>query len=94
MTNIVDLLSGQESILEEALRLTSEDRAQEYGDFGLQAERIAAVWSAITGHPVNVRHVPLMLAGLKIIREAEKPKRDNRVDACGYLQLADQLGPH
>jgi hypothetical protein len=47
----------------------------------------------ITGDVPDIppRIVALMMAQLKISRESHKPKRDNRVDAIGYVLCADRI---
>ncbi|TWU12879.1 hypothetical protein CA54_17050 [Symmachiella macrocystis] len=79
------------SILAEAELLTAKNRQEAYGDYREQSRDVAAVWSVLTGVAITPRMVPLMMAALKLVRESGKPKRDNRVDACGYLHLLDQL---
>lgn len=79
----------QEDILEEALRITSGDRNKDYGAPGDEFEKVARMWSVIIGAPVEMRHVPLCMVALKIVRECNKPKRDNRVDGAGYFRCLD-----
>lgn len=84
-----------ESILEEAQRLVHGDRGTDYGHPHTDYACTAAIWNAIierrTG--VNPNITPdlacLMMVGVKLSREAGKPKRDNRTDAAGYLECAD-----
>ena len=79
------------SILAEAAILTVGDRQEAYGNYATQSRDVAAVWSVLTGAVITPRMVPLMMAALKMVRESNKSARDNRVDACGYMQLLDQL---
>lgn len=74
----------------EARGLVGGDRKQSYGDARESFDRIAQVWSAILKTPVTGQQVALCMAGLKLCREANQPKRDNRVDAIGYVILADE----
>lgn len=48
---------------------------------------------SVTGDVPDVppRIVALMMAQLKLSRESHKPKRDNRVDAIGYVLCADRI---
>lgn len=80
-----------ESILEEAERLVVGARGADYGhpseDFG----RTAKMWTAILGHPVTAADVALCMVALKLSREVNRPKRDNRVDAAGYLLTLEMV---
>ncbi len=67
-------------------------RAGEYGDSRMMHARIAAIWSAILGHPVKPWQVTLMMAGLKIARLSHAHQsEDGWVDAVGYLALGSEL---
>lgn len=77
-----------ETILDEAARIVSGQRAQDYGENSLP--HVAAVWSAYLGVPITGRMVGWMLSQMKMVRDLHKPKRDNPVDIAGYAHLADQ----
>lgn len=80
------------SILTEAASLISGDRRDAYGDYANEAEYVAAGWEVLRrGHPIDAKMVPLMMTWLKMVRESHGHKRDNLVDAAGYLALLDQL---
>lgn len=82
----------QPSILTEAASLISGERHESYGDYKDEAALIATGWEALRrGGPITARHVPLMMTWLKMVRESHGHKRDNLVDAAGYLALANQL---
>jgi len=55
----------------------------------------ADLWRALIQrrYGVDVPFTPdfacLMMVAVKLSREAGKPKRDNRVDGCGYFECAD-----
>lgn len=74
-----------ETINEEAQRLITGDRNSDYDhpldNFG----RIAAIWSVVFGIKVTPEQVGLAMVGVKVAREAYKPKRDNLVDGAGYF---------
>ncbi len=80
-----------ESILEEAARITADDRQDSYDhpldNFG----RIAHIWTGILGVPVTPEQVGLCMTGVKLAREAFKPRRDNLVDAAGYVNCIEMI---
>lgn len=81
-----------ESICAEADRLVSGDRQADYGHPIEDFTRTGRMWGAILGGPdVSPDKVALMMVALKISRECHKPKRDNRVDGCGYFKTLDMV---
>lgn len=93
-------MRGFEALIS-AASLISGDRQGSYGraieDFSATAE----IWTAIlrrkgmlaTGSAIDAHAVALCMAGLKLSREAHRPKEDNRVDGAGYLALAGDVLP-
>lgn len=79
------------SVLQEAEALINGDREQDYGAVTTNFANIAKGWSVIFGCNVTPKQVGLAMAWLKIARETNKAKRDNIVDACGYLGLVEKL---
>ena len=80
-----------ETILEEAARIVSGERQQDYGDQLESFERIAKAWSAVLPCDVTAEHVALCMVGLKIVRESHAHKRDNVVDIVGYGVCIDNI---
>lgn len=80
-----------ETILEEADRLVSTDRQQDYGHPLDDFAKTAKIWSAILGVDVTPEQVGLCMVGVKISRECNRPKRDNRVDGAGYFKTVDMI---
>lgn len=81
-----------ETILEEAQRLVHGDRGKAYGHPILDYERTGRIWGAILGLPdIDPRLCCLMMAGVKISREVNAPRRDNRTDLAGYAECADMV---
>jgi len=78
------------TILEEAAAVCRQRQA-DYGHPRQDFTRTAALWTAILGAPVTAKQVALCMVALKLSRECFKPKRDNLVDAVGYLQTAKLL---
>lgn len=93
---------NDESILDEAARILAGDRAAAYGDPTTMCQRIADLWRPILETAVTAkagalalepRHVALCLLQLKVAREVNAPKRDNRVDMAGYAAILDRVTP-
>ena len=81
----------KESILEEAQRLITGERHEDYGDASIEFERIAVGWGIIINTNVSEKQVALMMIWLKTCREIAKDKRDNWVDMAGYAGLGGEL---
>lgn len=79
------------SILQEAQQQISETKRAEYGPVEESMERAALVWSGILGLHISASQVGLCMAGFKLVREAARHKRDNLVDAAGYVGLVAEL---
>lgn len=81
-----------ESILEEAQRLTGGDRQSDYGhpldDFSKVTGMAMALWGR---GPQTPREHAIYMCLVKIAREVNKPKRDNRVDLAGYARTIDMI---
>lgn len=79
---------GQSEMLE-ANRLVNGCRQADYGTPRENYEGIAKVWSGILSpilkRDITPEEAALMMVGLKLQRQAMKHKRDNLVDAHGYL---------
>jgi len=82
---------SRENVLREADRLTGADRADAYGPALPQAERFAAIASAVTGCDIKPEHFPLLMIAVKLSRESHGHKRDNLVDIAGYARVAEQI---
>ena len=82
----------REEILIEAHFLITSKRAGEYGDAHEMHARIATIWSAMLGYPVQPWQVALMMAALKLARLAHAPQhRDSWVDAAAYAAIGAEL---
>lgn len=88
------------SILSQADRLINGPRAAEYGDASVQFAKAGEM----VENMLNKDELARLARGIipasvvckvqiatKLTREAHKPKKDNRVDACGYLGLLDKI---
>lgn len=71
----------------DASKLVTGDRQISYGDPLDNYDKIAEVWSALTGHHIDRRLAMHMMISLKQVRDLNVPGRDNEVDICGYAHL-------
>jgi hypothetical protein len=84
----------KESILEEAVRVTSGDRRRDYDHPEPNHKRIATMWNAylsIRKDPsaeISPYDAAMLMVLLKISRDVYTSKRDNFVDAAGYIRCA------
>ncbi len=94
MTNPIQ---KQETVLEEAQRIVYGDREQTYGHPSKNFDTTAKLWNAyLEGKYPEVPQldcfdVAMMMTLLKVAREAHQHKRDNIVDACGYLACVGKI---
>jgi len=78
-------------ILDEVKEVLKEREANAYGPAGDMFEKIGLMWTNYLGISISSRDVAIMMTLLKIARENYKSKRDNFVDAIGYLVLASEF---
>ena len=79
------------SILLEAEALVNGERASDYGPVQVNWARTVTIFGAMTGIALTAEQGLLFMVAVKLAREAQKPKRDNLVDAAGYLELAAKV---
>ncbi len=90
--DLKDAVSGYDcTVLDDAKALVTGPRNEDYGHPIEMCERIAQAWTAVLGRPVSAKEFTLCMGAMKIVREAIKPKRDNRVDAAGYAAISDMV---
>lgn len=71
----------------------THDRAVDYGDPRVSFDRIALMWSAITGADISAQQVAHMMICLKISRLQTSPNHfDSLVDIVGYARCAVLVG--
>ena len=80
------------SIAREAMNLVSGERQSTYGHPSKNFVDTARLWSVVLGIEVTPQQVALCMVQLKLAREVFSPKRDNLVDAIGYLLAYDATG--
>lgn len=84
-----------ENILEEALRITSQDRRREYGPASKEFERAAEMWSTLLRkklkEPLTAEDYALCMIVVKLIRYSHKSQRDSLADIAGYARTIEML---
>lgn len=89
--------STKESVLDEAKRIIYGDREETYGDPGKNLRHIADQWTLYLKQKyggdlqLTAEDVCYMMVDLKKCRQVNSSKRDNQVDAIGYLALIERL---
>lgn len=82
----------RKEILEEAVRVVTGERQNQYGDAENSFGLIAGLWGDYLNHPVSSMDVALMMILLKVAREkGGKGKADNWVDIAGYAACGGEI---
>ena len=86
-----------DAVIAEAVRVTSADRHESYAPPEENFARIAQVWNGLLDEKLhrelNAADVARCMAGMKLVRDAHKPSRDNRVDCVGYVRCLERAEP-
>lgn len=87
-----------ESVLQEAQKIIYGDREKTYGRPDLNLTRIAALWDTYLQEKylgnistITSEDVCWMMTLMKCARQMNESKRDNLVDACGYIALIERI---
>lgn len=86
-----------DDLMKEADSLVNGDRHEAYGAAKEAFDAYGLAWTALLrnklkpGAVIDASDVTLLMAALKLVRESNKAKRDNVVDAHGYLSLHSQV---
>ena len=78
-------------VLRKAQEVINGERQDMYGNAEDSFRDIGALWSWYLGMEVKARDVAMMMVLFKLAREKHQWKRDNVVDACGYLGLYEDI---
>ena len=71
---------------------TLHSRGADYGHPISMHKRIAELWSAYLGYPIQPNEVAILMCLLKISRQAQDPRvDDNYTDALGYIAIAKTI---
>lgn len=82
----------RKEILEEAARIVTGERQNQYGDVEDSFGLIAGLWGDYLNHPVTSKDVALMMILLKVARKkGGKGKADNWVDIAGYAACGGEI---
>jgi hypothetical protein len=73
------------TLLDEAYGLVTGDRQKAYDHPARNFDRIARLWSVALDKEITPEDVAVCMILVKIARQVHAPKRDNIVDAIGYL---------
>lgn len=86
-----------ETVLEEAQRLTHGDRHDAYGHPIHDLTRTGDMATAMIRHKLKPgerlepEDIAMIMIAVKLSREVNQPKRDNRVDGPGYFEVLDMI---
>lgn len=92
-----DNWAGAQSVADEALRIVQGQRNADYDEPEQNHGRVATIWSTLLDtkltEPLTAADVCRLMVGLKLVRDAHRPKRDNRVDMIGYNLNLERVEP-
>ncbi len=79
------------TVLHEAADLIGGQREDQYGNATESFARIAGLWSAYLGVPLEGRDVANLMVLMKVSRAKRGFHRDSYVDIAGYAALAERI---
>lgn len=78
------------TLLDDAAAIVNGDRLQQYGHPSVHFARVAAGWETIFADGIfDEERVALAMVWFKMCRQLQANKKDNIVDAIGYLLTVD-----
>ena len=83
------IVETEDSILQKAESLVKGDRGKNYGHPIVDFSRTARLWTALKDVEFSASDVAKFMIAVKLSRETNRPKRDNRVDIAGYALTLD-----
>ena len=85
------MAKNSKSVLLEAEGLVNGPRAKAYDSPEKNFERIAAIAKVLIRRHITPSECVMVLIAVKLARESHMHKRDNIVDACGYLEILERV---
>jgi hypothetical protein len=85
------IVETEDSILQKAESLVKGDRGKNYGHPIVDFSRTARLWTALKDVEFSASDVAKFMIAVKLSRETNRPKRDNRVDIAGYALTLDMV---
>lgn len=85
---------NQETILQEAQRITHTSRNDDYGhplDDYTRTARLMEIFLELPQNSISPEKAAMCMIGVKLSRQINKPKRDNMVDVAGYAWVVDEI---
>lgn len=79
------------SILSEAAQIRSGERNTDYGSAVESFQKVAQIANLFTGLSLTPADCCKVMIAVKMTRESYNHKRDNLVDACGYLDILELI---
>jgi len=76
---------------DEAKKLITSSRAEQYGDQDKNFTLIAEMASLLTGKELTKTDIVKIMISVKLMREKYKHKNDNLVDIIGYTDILNTL---
>jgi hypothetical protein len=88
-------MTNQSTVAAEAHAAVYGQRGKDYGHPRDNFADAAAMWTVLLGDrltaPITAEDVARCMIGIKLARDLHSPKRDNRIDICGYAITLDRL---
>ena len=79
-----------EHMLDEAKRLVSGSRNDDYGPPDVDMAKVAGMMNHLFGWDVKPSQVPMIMILIKLARESHSSKHDNAVDIAGWAWCMDE----
>jgi len=79
-----------EHMLDEAKRLVSGSRNEDYGPPDVDMAKVAGMMNHLFGWDVKPSQVPMIMILIKLARESHSSKHDNAVDIAGWAWCMDE----